>query len=153
MGLLEKEAHDTADRLCRLYKLVEDGMAEMDDVLRDRITALKADRKRVHAALDRAREGGQPTPDLSPILVEQFGRTMREKLTTGAVPFRKAYLGAIVDRVEVDDGQIRIVGRKDVVEQAVLAKSGPVPGVRSFVPKWRAGQDETANTYVIEVAI
>jgi hypothetical protein len=33
-------------------------------------------------------------------------------------------LGAIVDRVEVNDRQIRIVGRKDVLEQAVLAGGG-----------------------------
>jgi hypothetical protein len=33
----------------------------------------------------------------------------------------------------------------------------PPPGnnaqVPSFVPKWRAGQDKTANTYVIEIAV
>ena len=57
------------------------------------------------------------------------------------MPFRKAYLGAIVDRIEVDDREIRIIGRKDVLEQAVLANGGPVPGVRSFVRKWRTGQD------------
>ena len=62
---------------------------------------------------------------------------MREKLTTGDVPFRKAYLGSIVDRIEVDDREIRLIGRKDVLERAVLANSGPVPGVRSFVRKWR----------------
>jgi hypothetical protein len=47
------------------------------------------------------------------------------------------YLGAIIDRVEVDDDVIRIVGRKDVLERAVLANGGPIPGVRSFVRKWR----------------
>jgi hypothetical protein len=83
--------------------------------------------------------------DISPILVERFGKTMREKLTSGDVPFRKAYLGSIVD--------IRIVGRKDVLEQAILANGGPVPGDRSFVRKWRAVQDETANNYAIEIAV
>ena len=66
---------------------------------------------------------------------------MRERLTTGELPFRKAYLGSIVDRVQVDDGGIRIVGRKDVLEQAALANGAPVPGVRSFVRKWRTRQD------------
>jgi hypothetical protein len=55
--------------------------------------------------------------------------------------------------VEVDDGEIRIVGRKDVLERAVLANGAPVPRVRSFVRKWRTVQDETANTYVIEIAL
>ena len=83
--------------------------------------------------------------DISPILVERFGKTMREKLTSGDVPFRKAYLGSIVD--------IRIVGRKDVLEQAILANGGPGPGDRRFVRKWRAVQDETANNYAIEIAV
>ena len=54
---------------------------------------------------------------------------------------RKAYLRAIVDRVEVDDQQIRIIGRKELLEQAVLANGVPKAGVRSFVRKWRTRQD------------
>ena len=38
--------------------------------------------------------------NISPIVVERFGQTMREKLTSGEAPFRKAYLGAIVDRTK-----------------------------------------------------
>ena len=57
------------------------------------------------------------------------------------MPFRKAYLRAIVDHVEVDDQQIRIIGRKDLLEQAVLANGVPNAGVRSFVRKWRTRQD------------
>jgi hypothetical protein len=71
---------------------------------------------------------------------------------TGEVPFRKAYLGAIVDRVEVDDHEIRIIGRKEVLERAVMGNGAPVPGARSFVRKWRTGQDEIANPYVFPIA-
>jgi site-specific DNA recombinase len=38
---------------------------------------------------------------------------MREKLTAGEIPFRKAYLASLVDRIEVDDREARIVGRKE----------------------------------------
>jgi site-specific DNA recombinase len=107
------------------------------DLLQDRITALRADRDHARAALERARAAVRPAVDVNPILVERFGEAMREKLTTGEIPFRKAYLGSIVDRLEVDDAEIRIVGRKDVLEQAVLANGGTVPVVRSFVRKWR----------------
>ena len=141
IAALEREAHEANERLRRLYKLVEDGVAEMDDILKDRITALKVDRDAAQAALERARSGMRPAVDISPIVIERFGRTMREKLTTGEVPFRKAYVGCLVDRIEVDDSEIRIIGRKDVLEQAVLANGGPVPGVRSFVRKWRTRQD------------
>ena len=55
------------------------------------------------------------------------------------------------DRIAaLDNGDNRIVGRK---EQAVLANGAPVPEVRTFVRGWRTVQDETANTYVIEVAL
>ena len=139
--VLEREGREADERLQRLYRLVEDGVAEMDDILKDRITALKADRDRLQVALSRARLVARPQADISPILVERFGTLMREKLTSGNVPFRKAYLGSIIDRVEVDEGKIRIVGRKDVLEQAVLTGGGPVPGVRSFVRSWRTRQD------------
>ena len=135
---LEREAHEAGERLRRLYQAIEDGVAEMDDILKDRITALKLDRDRVQEALARARAGARPSVEVSPIVVEQFGETMRENLTTGEIPFRKAYIGSLVDRVEVDDHTVRIVGRKDVLKQAVLANGGPVPGVRSFVRKWRS---------------
>ena len=65
---------------------------------------------------------------------------MREKLTTGDIPFRKAYLGSLIDRIEVDDSEVRIVGRKEVLEQAVLASRQGRAGVHSFVPKWRSRQ-------------
>jgi hypothetical protein len=42
-------------------------------------------------------------------------------------PSARTYLGSIVDRVEVDDRKIRI-GRKDVLEQAVLANGAPCQG-------------------------
>jgi hypothetical protein len=153
LGVLEKEAHDANERLRRLYKLVEDGVAEMDDVLKDRLSALKADRDRIQSALDRAKAGVRPAVDINPIVVERFGQTMRENLTTGAVPFRKAYIGSIVDRVEVDDREIRIVGRKDVLEQAVLANRGPIPGVRSFVRKWRTGEERCRTSYSASLGI
>ena len=145
LKLLEQEAFEADERLRRLYKLVEEGATDPDDLLQGRIVALRADRDRARAALERARASVRPAVDISPIVVERFGEAMRERLTTGEIPFRKAYLGSIVDRVEVDDGEIRIVGRKDVLEQAVLANGAPVPGVRSFVRKWRTGEDSNSR--------
>ena len=149
LKLLEREAFEADERLRRLYRLVEEGATDPDDLLQGRITALRADRDRARAALERARAAVRPAVDISPIVVERFGEAMRERLTTGEIPFRKAYLGSIVDRVEVDDGEIRIVGRKDVLEQAVLANGAPVPGVRSFAPKWRS-LPESNRSFQIE---
>src|SRR5437764_666527 len=92
LATLEKEAHGASERLRRLYELVEEGVTAMDDVLKDRITALKAERDRAQAALDRAKSGLRPAVDIRPIVVERFGQIMHEKLTNGEVPLRKAYL-------------------------------------------------------------
>ena len=53
--------------------------------------------------------------------VKRSRRSMRERFTSGSVPFRKAYLQSLIDVVEVDDRQIRIKGSTDVLERAVLA--------------------------------
>ena len=129
----------------RLYKLIEDGLAKMDDVLRGRITNLKLDHDRAKAALERARTAVRPEVHISPAVLERFGATMRGNLTTGAVPFRKAVITSFVDRIEVDDHEIRIMGDKGTLERAVLGNSGSSgaepAGVRSLVRNWRREWD------------
>jgi site-specific DNA recombinase len=89
---LQREVTDSDDKLKRLYRLVEDGLTDTDEILQDRLNALKADRDRAKAALERAKEQTSPTISIDPALIEQFGRTMRENFSGGSVPFRKAYL-------------------------------------------------------------
>ncbi len=141
IAALAREADDADERLRRLYKLVEDGLAQMDDLLKDRISSLKLGRDAAMAALDRARTATHPTDHVSPLAVDRFARVMRERLTTGEIPFRKAYIGSIVDRIEVDDAHVRIMGRKEVLEQAVRANEATPTVVHTFVPNWRPRQD------------
>lgn len=138
---LQREATDASDKLRRLYRLIEDGVTELDDLLRDRIANLKLERERAQAALDRIRTQIVPAAAIPPEVIEKFGRAMRENITTGEVPFRKAYLRSIIDRVEVDDHAIRIIGDRATLEQVVAGKSVPASGVRSLVRKWRPGRD------------
>jgi hypothetical protein len=70
-----------------------------------------------------------------------FGHMMRERLTTGDIQFRKAYRGTIIGKIEGDDHHIRVVGRKDCLEQAVIAGGQGPPLVRSFVRNWRTRQE------------
>jgi site-specific DNA recombinase len=127
---LQREVTDADDKLKRLYKLVEDGATEIDDVLKDRPNTLKADRDKAKSALERAKSAdGQPIL-VDPALLERFGRTMREHFTSGSIPFRKACLQSLIDVIEVDDDQIRIKGNRDVLEQAVLPNEASIPRVR-----------------------
>jgi site-specific DNA recombinase len=119
----------------------EDGQTELDDLLKARVTALKLDRETAREALARAQSTRQQQIVIDEARVEAFGRLMRERLTTGEIPFRKAYLGTILDRVEVDEGQVRLFGRKDMLEHAVAAGAQDHLPVRTFVRRWRTGQD------------
>jgi hypothetical protein len=46
---------------------------------------------------------------------------------------RKTYLSSIVERVEVDDGLVRIMGPKDAIEQAVRQAANASNVIRSFI--------------------
>jgi len=125
---LQREVTDAEDKLKRLYRLVEDGMTDLDDVLKDRLNSLKAGRDRARAAFEAAKVQIAPAIHIDPALIERFGRGMREKFSSGSVPFRKAYLQSLIDLVEVDDHRIRIMGSKDVLERAVIAGQAAEPG-------------------------
>ena len=84
---LQSDAAEADEKLARLYRLVEDGMTDLDDVLRDRLATLKAERDRARAALERAKEQSVSPIQVDPALVERFSRIMKENFTTGSMPF------------------------------------------------------------------
>ncbi|MDC9823273.1 recombinase family protein [Devosia sp. ZB163] len=139
IAALEAEAIEAEDKLKRLYRMVEDGVAELDDILRDRIAALRSDRERAQAALDRIRP--QIAKDaVSPAMLEKFCLGMRKNIATGEIGFRRTYLRSVIDRVEINDEVIRIIGDKATLEDVIAGKSG----VRSFARKWRARRDSNS---------
>src|ERR1700730_1623394 len=138
---LQREVGDAEDKLKRLYRLVEDGLTDLDEVLKERLNTVKGDRDRATAALERAKEQAAPHIQIDPALIERFGRTMREHFTAGSVPFRKAHLRSLVDVIEVDDRQVRIKGSKDVLERAVLATQSGASRCSQTSTRWRARQD------------
>jgi hypothetical protein len=109
---------------------------------------LKSKREQAVAALDRAREQAGVATKIDPAKIDAFARLIKEKLNV-----RRSYIRSIVDGVEVDDDAIRIVGRRDVLQAVIADKNSDDGRVRGFVRKWRASQNKTANTYVIEITI
>jgi site-specific DNA recombinase len=141
---LQQDVADTEDKLARLYRLVEDGLTDLDDVLKDRLATLKANRDRAKAALERAKESSASQIRIDPALIEQFGRMMRENFSAGSVPFRKAYLQSLIESIEVDDGQVRIRGSKEVLEKAVLASQNKQAWCSQMSTKWRTRRDSNS---------
>lgn len=78
-----------------------------------------------------------------------FGNALRQQLANGDVQFRKAYLNLFIDRVEVDDAEVRICGPKAALARAA---SGGLPkpsdGVPSFVREWRPRGDSNTRPTV-----
>jgi len=136
--VLQRELIDAEDKLKRLYRLVEDGLTDIDEVLKDRLDTLKGERDRAKAALERAKEHSDSQIQIDPAVIERFGRSMREHFSTGSVPFRKAYLQSLIDVIEVDDWQIRIKGSKDVLEKAVLASQHGQSWCSQASTRWRS---------------
>ncbi len=120
-------------------------MTDLDDILKERLSSLKAERDRATAALEAAQSRHKSDIRIDPVLIESFGRTMRKDKTTGSTPFRKAYLRALIDVIEVDDAHIRIKGSKDVLKRAVLAsRTGAEPRSQTNI-KWRARRDSNSR--------
>ena len=142
---LQREVTEAEDKLKRLYRLVEDGITDLDDVLQDRLNNLKAERDRAKAALEAAKYQIAPGIRIDPALIERFGHSMREKFTIGSVPFRKAYLQSLIDTVELDDHHVRIRGSKEVLERAVLAEQTASEPGSQMSTRWRARRDSNSR--------
>jgi site-specific DNA recombinase len=100
---LQREVTDCDERLRRLYRSIEDGVVELDDILRERSATLKSERERAKAALDRARAQCGTVTTIDSAKIDAFARLMTEKLDTGDTNARRSYIRSIIDAIEVDD--------------------------------------------------
>lgn len=157
-GLIERQAAKSEDRagrltalrgkvaeaqtrLGRLYAAIENGLADLSDqTLKDRVAAVKAERDLAQIALDRTISESNPQSRLTDEKIAAFADLMRTNVTSGEIPFRRAYIRSVIDQVEVDDAEIRIIGRRSVLERLVIGGGVPA-GVPSFVRKWRTRED------------
>lgn len=141
---LQREVSDAEDRLKRLYRSIEDGIVELDDILRERTVTLKSERERAKAALDRARSQCGTVAAIDAQKIDAFARLMSEKLDNGDTNARKGYIRSIIDAVEVDDQAVRIIGSRDILQAVIAGKQNTNGEVRGFVRKWRARKDSNS---------
>ena len=139
LTMLRGNLTDAESRLGRLYQAIENGVADPNDpTLKDRIAAVKTERDIAQASFDRAAHEMHPEARITADKIAAFVATMRENVLSGDTAFRRAYLRAVIDKVEVDDSEIRIHGRKTVLERLVMGGGAAPAGVPSFVREWRA---------------
>ncbi|MFC3071603.1 recombinase family protein [Shinella pollutisoli] len=142
---LRGKLSEAEGRLTRLYQAIENGIADPNDpTLKDRIAAVKTERDIAQAAFDRAVAEMRPEARITEEKIASFVGTMRDNVLSGDTPFRRAWLRAVIDGVEVDDREIRIHGRRTVLERLVMGGGATPAGVPSFVRKWRTRRDSNS---------
>ncbi len=109
--------------------------------MKERIAALKDRREVVEASLARIAEQAQSRAAVTPDKIQTFTALMHQKLYAADNKHRKAYLAAIISRIEVDDEEVRVIGRKADLLTAVTRPEAAAGQVRGFVRKWRAQQE------------
>ena len=141
---LEGELEDLQQKLNRLYRAIEVGVAELDDELRLRIQTIKQHRQIAEAALGRLAEQVRAKTTLTPALLEKFSELMCQKLDAGDVQARKAYLQSVLSEVEVGEAKIRVLANKAAIADAAMSDGAGTPKVRGFVRNWRARRDSNS---------
>jgi site-specific DNA recombinase len=84
---------------------------------------------------------GQQT--ITPAMVGKFARTARERIRIDGGGYRRDHLRALAQRVEVAEGEVRIMGSKGNLLRTLAAASGvksAASGVPSSVLSWRRGR-------------
>ena len=133
---LEAKRDKAKDKLARLYRAIEDGVVELEADLKDRIQAIKQERDLAETAIERMTDTAAIRTEITPARLATFSALIRDKLDTGDIHARKAYLRAVVSRIEVGDEKIRIIGEKTSLEHAVGSTlNGQIP-VSGLVRKW-----------------
>jgi len=121
------------------------GVADLGDpALKERIANLTAVRDQAQADAERARAPAESSGHqaITPAMIRTFARTAREHMRIDGGGYRRDHLRALAQRVEIADGEVRIMGSKGDLLRTLAAASGvksATLGVRSSVLTWRRG--------------
>jgi hypothetical protein len=90
----------------------------------------------------------RPSSRITEDKIAAFVDVMRTNVLSGETPFRRVYIRSMINQVEVDDPEIRIIGRRTVLERLVMGGGAVPAGVPSFVRKRRARRDSNGSPFL-----
>src|SRR5690606_22663832 len=140
---LRKKLQSTEAKIERLYAAVADGTVSDTGLFRQSLERLEGEREEA-LKLIASPEQRKDVPKhlLSKDRLAKFAAAAAERLRAEDATLRKGYMRQLVERVEVDDREIRIIGSKSVLANGVLdSGSGGAAGVPRFEREWWARQD------------
>ncbi len=143
---LHKRAAEADAKLVRLYEAIENGVADIGDpALKGRLAELSAIRDQARADSERAAGAIERAgPELTAEKVKAFATAARRRLRNKDGSYRRDHLRAVAQRIEVGNGEVRIMGTKTELLRtlAAAASAGTAAGgVPTFEPKWRTRLD------------
>ena len=130
-------------KLKRLYDAIENGVTDLSELKAIRDQA-RADTERAEGAIERL------GPTITIQSVKKFARTARKRMRIAGGGYRRDYLRALTQRVEVDEKELRIMGSKSELLRTLVAASSAKTagfGVPSSVPKWLPGLDSNQRPF------
>ena len=139
---LRKKLSAAESKIERLYAALAEGTVNDTALFRASLKRLEDEREetlRLIASLETRSD--VPRRLLSKENLARFAEAARARLHAEDAALRKGYVRQFIDRVEVDDCEIRIAGSKTALANGVL-DAGPTQGagVPRFVPEWWARQ-------------
>jgi site-specific DNA recombinase len=140
---LNRRAAESEARLKRLYDAIEAGVADLNDpALKGRIDGLKAIRDQAKADAERAQAmlENSGSKAVTPQMVRNLAETARRHIRLEGGGYRRDHLRALAQRVEVADGEVRIMGSKSGLLQVLTGKKG-VNSVPTQGLNWRRDRD------------
>jgi site-specific DNA recombinase len=152
---LSRRAAASEARLKRLYDAIEAGVADLDDpALKDRIDGPKAIRDQAKADAERAQAmlDNSGSKAITPQVVRAFAKTARQRIRLEGGGYRRDHLRALAQSVEVADGEVRIMGSKSRLLQALVANGG-VNSVPTQGLKWRRGWDSNPRYGITRITV
>jgi site-specific DNA recombinase len=148
IGELNRRTAESEARLKRLYDAIAAGVADLNDpALKDRIDGLKAIRDQAKADAERAQAMLQHSGSqaVTPQMLSKFAHAARQRIRLEGGGYRRDHLRALAQRVEVAEGEVRIMGSKSRLLQTLVANGGanavPTQGL-----KWRRGWDSNPRS-------
>jgi site-specific DNA recombinase len=149
---LRKKLQATETRIERLYAALADGTVTDTTLFRRSLSQVEIEREEIVrsvAALEKRQD--VPRHLLTKENMGRFAAVARERLRAEDATLRRGYVRQFVDRIEVDDHEIRIIGLTTNLTGGVLG-SGRVtaPGVPSFDMGWWARQDSNLRQHRYE---
>lgn len=137
----QQKLSDAEAKLRRLFEMIEKGLIDLDDpTFQERLTTARAERDIAPKAYESTLAELSPQARITEEKIAAFVELLRKNLERGPVESRRAYLRAVIDTIEIDDAEIRIHGRRDRLEQAILRQEFLPAGVPTFVREWRSGR-------------